>query len=53
MREVFDCVQMLKLQAALEMNKAYCRDYWARGRVRIKLFDEDGKPMRDDIPTRM
>lgn len=52
MKEVFDCVQMLKFQTALELNKAYCRDYWARGRIRIRLFDEDGKPVREDIPTR-
>lgn len=52
MKEVFDCVQMLKFQTALELNKAYSRDYWARGRIRVKLFDEDGRPVREDIPTR-
>lgn len=53
MKEVFDCVQMLKLQTALELDKAYCRDYWQRGRIRVRLFDDDGKPVREDIPTRM
>lgn len=52
MKEVFDCAQMLKLQTALELNKAYSRDYWTRGRIRVKLFDEDGRPVRGDIPTR-
>ncbi|CDF32415.1 unnamed protein product [Chondrus crispus] len=51
-KEVFDCAQLLKFQTALALNKAYCRDSWARGLVRIKLFDEVGKPVREDIPNR-
>lgn len=52
MKEIFDCAQLLKFQTALELDKAYCRDYWVRGRIRVRLFDEDGKPFREDIPTR-
>lgn len=51
MDEIFDCAQLLKFQTVLELDKAYCRDYWARGRIRVRLFDEDGKPVREDIPT--
>lgn len=51
--EIFDCATLLKFETALERDKAYCRDNWQRGRVRVKLFDEDGKPIRDDIPSRM
>lgn len=51
MEEIFDCAQLLKFQTALELDKAYSRDYWARGRIRVRLFDEDGKPLREDIPT--
>lgn len=50
--EIFDCATLLKFETALERDKAYCRDNWQRGRVRVKLFDEDGKPIRDDIPSR-
>lgn len=60
MVEIFDCAQLLGLQTALETDKAYCRDYWQRGRIRVRLFknasgDEvqvDKVPVRDDIPNR-
>lgn len=58
MKEIFDCVQMLKLQTVLEVDKAYCRDYWQRGRIRVRLFNENENenekpvPISDDIPTR-
>lgn len=51
MDEIFDCAQLLKFQTALELDKAYSRDYWVRGRIRVRLFDENGKPVREDIPT--
>lgn len=52
MKEVFDCATLLRLQTALELDKAYCRDYWQRGRIRVRLFDDDGKPIRPDIANR-
>lgn len=52
MGEIFDCAQLLGFQAALELDKAYCRDYWQRGRIRVCLFDADKKPIRDDISSR-
>lgn len=52
MTEIFDCVQLLGFQTALEFDKAYCRDYWQRGRIRIRLFDSDKNPFREDIPSR-
>lgn len=52
MKEIFDCAALLKFETALEARKQYCRDYWQQGRIRVRLFDDDGKPMRGDIPTR-
>ncbi|CAN8075826.1 unnamed protein product [Agarophyton chilense] len=52
MEEVFNCATLLRFQTALEPYKAYCRDYWQRGRIRVRLFDDDGKPVRSDIPNR-
>lgn len=51
-REVFDCCQMLNLQTAFEYNKAYSRDYLQRGRIRVKLFNDDKSPVREDIASR-
>lgn len=51
MREIFDCVCLLKLQTGLEPRKAYPRDFWQMGRIRVQLFDEEGKPVREDIPN--
>lgn len=52
MVEIFDCAQLLGFQSALEVDKAYCRDYWQRGRIRIRLFDEQKRLYREDIPSR-
>lgn len=52
MIEIFDCAQLLGLHTALEMDKAYCRDYWQRGRIRVQLFDAEKKPFLDDITNR-
>lgn len=52
MKEVFDCAALLRFQTALEINKTYCRDYLTPGRIRVKLFDDNGKPVREDIPNR-
>lgn len=52
MVEIFDCAQLLGFQTALELDKAYCRDYWQRGRIRVRLFDTDKKPFREDTPNR-
>lgn len=52
MVEVFDCAQLLGLQVALELDKAYCRDYWQRGRIRVRLFNAEKMPIREDIPNR-
>ena len=47
--EIFESVKNTGLQTCIELDKAYCRDYWVRGRVRVCLFDESGKPLINDI----
>jgi signal recognition particle subunit SRP19 len=50
--EIFESVRNLGLRTQLEMDKAYCRDCWTRGRVRVELFDSDGKPIDADLSSR-
>eukprot|EP00238_Polyblepharides_amylifera_P007238 CAMPEP_0196581758 /NCGR_PEP_ID=MMETSP1081-20130531/35448_1 /TAXON_ID=36882 /ORGANISM="Pyramimonas amylifera, Strain CCMP720" /LENGTH=95 /DNA_ID=CAMNT_0041902099 /DNA_START=502 /DNA_END=789 /DNA_ORIENTATION=+ len=33
-------------------DKCYSRDYMQRGRIRVELKDENGKPVNDSITTR-
>lgn len=47
--EVFEVVRELGLRTQLELDKAYCRDCWEPGRVRIELFDTAGSPIQPDI----
>jgi signal recognition particle subunit SRP19 len=47
--EIFDCARELGLRAQLELDKAYCRDCWVPGRVRIELFDKEGAPLRPGV----
>eukprot|EP01024_Parvocaulis_polyphysoides_P003148 TRINITY_DN10878_c0_g1_i1.p1 TRINITY_DN10878_c0_g1~~TRINITY_DN10878_c0_g1_i1.p1 ORF type:complete len:165 (+),score=18.24 TRINITY_DN10878_c0_g1_i1:52-546(+) len=52
-QHIYDCVvKGLKLNAELQMNKAYPRDWMQRGRVKVELFDDDGKPLNNDVPSR-
>ena len=34
------------------MNKAYSREWWVQGRVRVTLKKDDGAPIIDTIPSR-
>ena len=38
--------------AVLPQHKHYCRDspFFCFGRVRVRLFEDDGKPANSDIP---
>ncbi|OMO65886.1 Signal recognition particle, SRP19 subunit [Corchorus olitorius] len=40
--EISDCCNHLKLVNAIEIDKAYPRDFMQRGRVRVQLRKEDG-----------
>lgn len=50
--EIFESAKLTGLKTCIELDKAYCRDYWVRGRVRVCLFDHLGNPLNNDIPNR-
>ncbi|KAL3744789.1 hypothetical protein ACJRO7_013971 [Eucalyptus globulus] len=50
--EIGDCCTYLKLNFAVENDKAYPRDFMQRGRVRVCLKKEDGTPCNPAIPSR-
>ncbi|KAH7686271.1 signal recognition particle subunit SRP19 protein [Dioscorea alata] len=50
--EIVDCCNYLKIPSAIELDKAYPRDFMQRGRVRILLRREDGSPYNPAIGTR-
>lgn len=50
--EIFDALKYLKLPADIE-DKQYPRDWWlSRGRLRVRLFNDDGTPTNPEVPTR-
>ncbi|KAA8515985.1 hypothetical protein F0562_019164 [Nyssa sinensis] len=50
--EIGDCCSHLKLSFAIEIDKAYPRDFMQRGRVRVLLKKEDGTPHNPAISSR-
>ncbi|XP_072965175.1 signal recognition particle 19 kDa protein-like [Typha angustifolia] len=50
--EIDDCCRYLKLPSAIELDKAYPRDFMQRGRVRVQLKREDGSLVNPAIATR-
>ncbi|KAF2312690.1 hypothetical protein P3X46_027973 [Hevea brasiliensis] len=50
--EISDCCSHLKLPFAIEIDKAYPRDFMQIGRVRVLLKKEDGTFYNPSIPTR-
>lgn len=50
--EIFDCCQHLQLRSAIEIDKAYPRDFMQRGRVRVMLKKEDGTLSNPAIKSR-
>eukprot|EP00892_Ulva_mutabilis_P007616 jgi/Ulvmu1/5226/UM022_0019.1 len=52
-REIHDVlVDGLRLEAKLELNKSYSRDWVTPGRVRVSFKDDKGNAQRPDIPTK-
>ncbi|RZC58983.1 hypothetical protein C5167_006286 [Papaver somniferum] len=49
--EIGDCCGALKLPYAIEINKAYPRDFMQVGRVRVQLKREDGTLCNPDIKS--
>ena len=50
--EIGDCCSYLKLPFAIEIDKAYPRDFMQRGRVRVLLKKEDGTLFNPTISSR-
>lgn len=50
--EIGDCCQYLRLPCAIEIDKAYSRDFMQRGRVRVQLKRDDGTLVNSAIPSR-
>ncbi|KAL5199763.1 hypothetical protein ABZP36_020966 [Zizania latifolia] len=49
--EIADCCSYLKIPHAIELDKAYPRDFFQVGRVRVQLKKEDGSPVNPAIKT--
>lgn len=45
-------LEFLQLWHAVEPYKAYPREPWVLGRVRVRLVDEDGVPWNPEVPDR-
>jgi len=50
--EVFETVKLMGFDAELEIRRSYPRDFFNRGRIRVKLFEDDHKPVRPEISSR-
>ncbi|CAN6898260.1 unnamed protein product [Brassica oleracea] len=50
--EISDCCKHLKLSSAVEIDKAYPRDFMQVGRVRVQLKREDGTLVNPAIASR-
>nr|GMC99932.1 signal recognition particle 19 kDa protein [Ipomoea batatas] len=50
--EIQDCCNHLKVPSAIEIDKAYPRDFMQRGRVRVLLKKEDGTLYNPAISSR-
>ncbi|KAJ7540496.1 hypothetical protein O6H91_10G018300 [Diphasiastrum complanatum] len=50
--EIADCCSFLKLPCAIELDKAYSRDFMQVGRVRVQLKRLDGSLSNPAIPSR-
>ncbi|GJN34276.1 hypothetical protein PR202_gb22925 [Eleusine coracana subsp. coracana] len=49
--EIADCCSHLKIPHAIELDKAYPRDFFQVGRVRVQLKKDDGSPVNPAIKT--
>jgi signal recognition particle subunit SRP19 len=51
-QEIQQALTQLKIDFFIESTKAYPRDWSQRGRIRVRLFDEDHKSLHETIKTR-
>ncbi|KAM3191679.1 hypothetical protein ACQJBY_069131 [Aegilops geniculata] len=50
--EIADSCAYLKIPRAIELDKAYPRDFFQVGRVRVQLTNDDGSPVNPAIRTK-
>ncbi|XP_037459366.1 signal recognition particle 19 kDa protein-like [Triticum dicoccoides] len=50
--EIADSCAYLKIPRAIELDKAYPRDFFQVGRVRVQLTNDDGSPVNPAITTK-
>ncbi|KAM0850881.1 hypothetical protein ACQ4PT_052773 [Festuca glaucescens] len=50
--EIADSCAFLKIPRAIELDKAYPRDFFQVGRVRVQLTSDDGSPVNPAIRTK-
>uniref|UniRef100_A0A0A9D5K4 Signal recognition particle 19 kDa protein n=1 Tax=Arundo donax TaxID=35708 RepID=A0A0A9D5K4_ARUDO len=50
--EIADSCSYLKIPHAIELDKAYPRDFFQVGRVRVQLKKDDGSPVNPAIKTK-
>ncbi|KAJ1950747.1 signal recognition particle subunit [Linderina macrospora] len=51
-RQIADAVKQVGFNVCYEPGKLHPRDFFNPGRVRVQLFDDEHRPMRNDIRTR-
>mmetsp|Transcript_22572 Transcript_22572/g.37253 ORF Transcript_22572/g.37253 Transcript_22572/m.37253 type:complete len:156 (-) Transcript_22572:405-872(-) len=51
--EIFEVCKYLKLEAEVQQDKCYPRDFYGRGRVKVKLSKDDGTVSNPETPTKM
>ncbi|CAI7808697.1 unnamed protein product [Closterium sp. NIES-53] len=52
-QEMVDSCTHLKIPVHAELDKAYSRDFFQRGRIRVQLKKPDNTPHNPDIPNKM
>jgi len=50
--EIAEVCKFLGLESVIEGDKAYARDYTLRGRLRVRIKDDTGKPVNAEIKTK-
>jgi len=51
LEELSYAVGMCRIKNIIEPHKAYSRDFLERGRLKVEIFDKEGKPLNSDITT--
>eukprot|EP01111_Echinosteliopsis_oligospora_P002321 TRINITY_DN1341_c0_g1_i2.p1 TRINITY_DN1341_c0_g1~~TRINITY_DN1341_c0_g1_i2.p1 ORF type:complete len:135 (-),score=37.30 TRINITY_DN1341_c0_g1_i2:29-433(-) len=50
--EMYEVIKQTGLPCEPEIDKAYPRDFWMRGRLRVALKKENGEPINPAFPTK-